>query len=456
MSYSDRGVKLSEGERKNNEPHGEWRFFQNGVLRETATFDLGRRQGPQTLWEEGVLTDSVMWVSDVKEGVAKSFRPDGTLSLILPYEKNQREGKATLYNLDEEPHGYRWYKSDRLIASESFNRFDEQGRKTGPWKTFHISGRVVETGFYLDDLRHGMFQYFDARGSVIRVVEFRHGVEVVPEANHAPVVELLSIKREDGSLAETITYVDGVKQGVARVFGESGEVVGGSVFDQDVLVAEGITQLDGIRHGPWKEYWPNGQLRAEGAYWEDERDGPWMFYRESGEMEQQGLYARGVLHGLWTWWYPGGKLHRKERYSNGELSGEFLELDTLGDALVQGQYEEGLREGSWRIHIHDHVEEGTYLLGQKDGEWTHTYGDGKRQFQGEFSFGQPSGKHKTWHPNGVLETEGVYESGAKHKKWRLYDDQGSLMHEYIYRYGKLRKVDGSKVDKRRDGKLGRN
>jgi antitoxin component YwqK of YwqJK toxin-antitoxin module len=452
-SYSDRGEILSEGERKNNEPHGVWRFYAGGVLQETATFDEGVRQGVQTLWEEGALTDSVFWENGVKNGMAKSFRTDGSLSLEVPYENDRREGKATMFNLAEEPHGYRWYKNDRLVASESFNRLDDRGLKTGPWKVFHSSGRVVESGFYLDDLRHGVFQFFDARGSVVRVVEYRRGEEVLPEENRAPVVELQEVRREDGSLAETITYVDGVKQGVSRRFDAAGEVVGGSVFEQDVLVAEGITLKDGRRNGPWKEYWPNGTLRAEGMYIEDERDGDWVFYRENGEKEQQGRYVRGSVHGLWTWWYPGGRIHRKERYARGELSGEFLELDTAGNALVEGQYEDGQREGAWRIHIHDHLEEGSYLLGQKDGEWTHTYGNGKKQFQGTFSFGQPEGRHRTWHPNGVLETEGKYESGAKHKKWRLYDDQGSLMHEYIYRYGKLRKVDGSKVDKRRDGKL---
>ena len=54
---------------------------------------------------------------------------------------------------------------------------------------------------------------------------------------------------------------------------------------------------------------------------------------------------------------------------------------------------------------------------------------------------------------GVLEESGSYESGAKHGKWKLDSDEGLLPHEYIYRYGKLRKVDGIKVDKRRDGKL---
>ncbi len=452
-SYSDRGVKLSEGERKNDEPHGIWRFYENGALAETCEFQEGFRQGIQTLWNEGVLSDSILWVGGKRDGVAKSFRPDGTLAQEMPYEKDKREGKAVQYNIHEEPHGYRWYKNDRLVASETFNRRDDQNRKTGPWKVFHASGRVLETGFYMEDLRHGVFQFFDARGSVIKVVEYRWGKEVVQEVSRNPVIELQQILREDGTLAETVTYVDGVKQGVARQFNPEGEVVGGSVFENDNLVAEGITEMDGKRNGPWKEYWPNGTLRAEGFYLDNRRDGEWWFYRESGEKEQYGKYLDGEVHGLWTWWYPGGDVHRKERYQRGELNGEFLELDTAGQTLVEGQYEDGLRQGPWRVHVHDHLEVGPYLLGQKEGLWTHTYGDGKRQFQGEFSFGQPIGKHKSWHPNGVLEEEGKYESGAKHKKWRLYNDQGSLLHEYIYRYGKLRKVDGSKVDKRRDGKL---
>ena len=452
-SYSNRGMKLSEGERINNEPHGEWRFYKDGLIQETATFLEGTREGFQTLWNDGMLTDSVFWKDGMKHGIAKSFRPDGSLSLELPYQNDKREGKATTFNGSSEPHGYRWYKNDRLVASESFNRVDEQGRKTGPWKVFHPEGRILETGFYLEDMKHGFFQYFDARGAVIRVVEYRKGVEVLTEEERNPVVELREVVRDDGTLAETLTYVDGVKQGVARQYDTSGVITGGSVFEQDVLVAEGITQRDGSKHGPWTEYWPNGNIRAQGNYLNNQRDGEWVFFRESGEKEQQGKYLQGSFHGSWIWWYPGGNIHRRERYNKGKLNGEFLELDTAGESLVQGMYEEGLKEGFWRTHIHDHLEEGGYLLGQKEGEWTHTYGNGKRQFLGSYSFGQPVGKHRTWHPNGALESEGRYESGAKHKKWRLYDDTGSLLHEYIYRYGKLRKVDGAKVDKRRDGKF---
>ena len=128
-----------------------------------------------------------------------------------------------------------------------------------------------------------------------------------------------------------------------------------------------------------------------------------------------------------------------------------MELDTVGDVLVKGTFVDGDPEGPWVRNVHNHLEEGQYLSGQKDGVWRITDASDVVRFEGAYSFGQPEGKHRSWHPNGVLEEVGKHESGAKHGKWRLYDDQGNLLHEYIYNYGKLRKVDGSKVDKRRDG-----
>ena len=60
-SYDDRGMLLSEGERQNNQPQGLWKFYNQGVLRETAEFVDGQKDGVQTIWVEGLLTDSVRW-----------------------------------------------------------------------------------------------------------------------------------------------------------------------------------------------------------------------------------------------------------------------------------------------------------------------------------------------------------------------------------------------------------
>ena len=452
-NYDQEGTIESQGARKNNVPDGVWLFYVGGVLREKCMFEEGVKHGAQILWENGIKTDSIPWNNGSREGMALSFRKNGSVAIQTPYKANKKEGKATGFNTNNERIFYRWYKENRLVASESFNRYDAEGKKTGPWKVFHPTGREIETGFYENGLKHGVFQSFDARGKLQRVVTYRFGKIVEDDVETQPKAEVQTTKREDGSIAESITYLNGVRHGVARQFDENGDVISGAVFEEDVLIAEGVTRENGKRHGPWMEYWPNGELKAKGEYVDGNRDGFWVFYRDTGEKEQEGTYLEGNIHGTWTWWHPGGKIHREESYNKGQPEGEFLELDTAGKALVSGEYIGGEREGFWRVHINDHMEEGSYLSGQKHGIWTHTYGSGLRQFEGEFDFGQPIGKHRFWHPNGVIEEEGKYEGGVKHKKWKLFNEEGSVVHEYIYKYGKLRKVDGSRVDKRRDGKL---
>ena len=106
-SYDDRGMLLSEGERQNNQPQGLWKFYNQGLLRETAEFVNGQKEGVQTIWVEGLLSDSVRWTAGQREGESMTFRPDGSLKMRVPYEKDKREGKATLFNAQNEPHGYR-------------------------------------------------------------------------------------------------------------------------------------------------------------------------------------------------------------------------------------------------------------------------------------------------------------------------------------------------------------
>ena len=340
-SYSDLGELISEGARENNLPEGRWWFYDQGQLREEVHYHQGVKHGIQVLHQDGVLTDSVVWVQGQKEGDAKSFRPDGTLKLITPHQQNVREGKAIQFNLREEPHGFRWYKNDRLVASEVFNRRDDEGLRTGEWKVFHASGRVLESGPYRRDKRHGLFQFFDARGTLVRVERYNMGELVLDETKEEAQPELREVRRSDGSLESTTMYIQGVKQGVSRTFNDQGEVVAGAIFDQDELVAEGITLKDGTKEGPWREFWPNGQIRAEGIYESGVREGKWTFYRITGEKEQEGKYREGAFHGTWTWWYPGGQIHREEDYTLGKLDGEFLELDTAGGVLVKGTFVDG-------------------------------------------------------------------------------------------------------------------
>jgi len=66
-----------------------------------------------------------------------------------------------------------------------------------------------------------------------------------------------------------------------------------------------------LRSGPVRVWWPNGQLRFEGQYVDDEEDGDWTYYDREGRKTAEGPYRRGCRHGIWSLWdKPGGKPRR--------------------------------------------------------------------------------------------------------------------------------------------------
>lgn len=276
---------------------------------------------------------------------------------------------------------------------------------------------------------------------------------MTPEELAESQVVVEPIRNAEGKVVKTVTTVNGVKEGPTRMFDEEENIIAGELYENGQKVGEGITLMDGQKNGWWKEFDGFGNLMAEGEYQEDLRVGEWSFYRDSGELEQQGVFIHGEFDGTWTWWYPGGDVHRLENYRRGVLDGEFLELDTMGNPIVKGGYTNGFKDGYWIVEVQDYVEQGKYIEGMKHGMWQHIYPDNSLQYEGEWKFDQPIGKHKMWHANGVLKEVGVYQNGLKHKKWKEFNLDGSIHRQYIYRYGKLRRLDGVKVDRRRDGKM---
>jgi antitoxin component YwqK of YwqJK toxin-antitoxin module len=71
-------------------------------------------------------------------------------------------------------------------------------------------------------------------------------------------------------------------------------------------------------------------------------------------------------------------------------------------------------------------------------------------FEGDFSFGQKEGAHKTWYSNGILKSSGKYNGDVKNGKWRYFEINGLLDHTHLYKFGKLWKVDGRRVARKRD------
>jgi antitoxin component YwqK of YwqJK toxin-antitoxin module len=84
--------------------------------------------------------------------------------------------------------------------------------------------------------------------------------------------------------------------------------------------------VDGIRHGRWKEYYQGcgssvGTLGSEGDWEMGRRVGVWKYYRHSGQLEDRMFYVSGIVHGFRETYFRDGGFKSKGFYKNKRRSG---------------------------------------------------------------------------------------------------------------------------------------
>lgn len=125
---------------------------------------------------------------------------------------------------------------------------------------------------------------------------------------------------------------------------------------------------DGSRHGPLKAWHRLGRgLVEEGAYEDGKRTGAWKHW-EAGQAVPlvEASYVKGRPHGRWV-------------------------QRNAGALVAEGQFQEGLREGLWRISGGTGSAElhATFTAGLPDGTWRWQGADGSVVRQLDFEKGQP-------------------------------------------------------------------
>ena len=106
-------------------------------------------------------------------------------------------------------------------------------------------------------------------------------------------------------------------------------------FTDGKLSAEGHYK-NGLRHATWKYYFRNGSLKAIGAYELGEFSGPWEWWRENGLPLQAGSFHQGKQVGLWKRYYDNGQLWDEGHYtSEGKKTGPWITYDISGDIKLQ-------------------------------------------------------------------------------------------------------------------------
>jgi antitoxin component YwqK of YwqJK toxin-antitoxin module len=449
ITYHVNGQVASRGSRKNGLLEGKW-FFHNeeGWLEHEISYDQGTLNGEELFYSsENQLLSKFTWLNGVQEGWSFWFDAQGNVVKKVPFEAGKEMGLGWEYDpSDGRPIARLDYHNGYLRGIERINRYNEAGRKRGVWLVWNAREVLIEEGPWTDGQRNGVFTFYDNQGKLDRLERYING-QLQEDDETTQMLDIRRTYHENGQVARIGGYGAKGPEGVFRIYDDQGNLAGGEVFKDGQKVAEGKTLVDGFREGEWKLFYASGELFGQGSYVDGLRDGIWQFYNRDGTLAQEGSYRAGEFHGNWIWYYPDGSLHRKEAYRKGEEDGLFQEWNLDGELLLEGDYVEGEKQGFWFSQINDHKEEGVYIDGMRDGEWTHWYDNGQKQFRGSYLLGDPIGRHLEWNRDGTRRWLGEYEAGLANGDWIYYSDNNQIMQVRTFKIGVLVKVDGVKVNK---------
>ncbi len=451
-AYFENGQLKAEGNRKNFELDSTWRFYnEDGKLILEVNYSKGLKNGIKTSYLDKE-TVKENFRNDIKDGITRHYFPDGKLKMEVPFVNGLEQGIAKEYSPEGNIITLIEYKRGFVIDRIRINRKDKNNLKQGKWYVFWDNGNIKQEGNYRDDKKDGYFKDYAENGDLISVTKYLNDIRQ-DEAAEIKKLDIVNEYYPDGKLKVSQTYRNGIPEGIRREYNELGQIVQSFIFTKGIRIGEGIVREDGAREGHWIEFYPDSTLKSEGDYKDDKPVGDWKYFYPNGKVEQTGKYtSTGKLTGTWKWYYSDSQLKVEESYRNGVKDGLRTEYSEDGKVMEEGEYVDGREDGPWFTSSGDYFEKGTYRDGLRTGLWDSYYlfpkgaqVDSVKIFEGSFIEDNPDGKHVYYWENGKVREEGLFIMGRKEGDWTQYNFDGTPFLIINYKNGTEMKYDGVKI-----------
>ncbi len=366
--------------------------------------------------------------------------------------------------------GYHVFKyPNGSVSSEGYIR---NGKPDGYWKSYYVTGVIKSEGKRRNHLLDSVWVFYSQSADTLEKIDYLLGkksgyyLKYKRDRSYGLYIysrELYaSDKRQgtaylyfpDGSVKQTIPYIDGKMQGLSKEYDSEGNVVTLYEYNNDFLVSReriNRTDKDGLRQGSWKEFYNNGNIKTESTY----RD--------------------GFLHGYYKEYNEKGILTVTMLYDNGNIVEEDVDddpeidiqnrYDSEGNLIYSGPFRMGTPVGIHREYNSEgsvksaviyndkgiKVSEGIVTEdGRRSGIWKNYYDNGKLRGEGEYDNNRRTGSWKFYNDNEKLIQTGGYRNGRTEGLWQWHFPDGKLIREEEYYQGRR---DGRFVEYSHDGSI---
>ncbi|GBF51916.1 MORN repeat protein [Leptospira ryugenii] len=207
------------------------------------------------------------------------------------------------------------------------------------------------------------------------------------------------------TLAE-VPWVDGKKEGVAKSYDKSGNLISETEFSDDK------------RNGRYWKKTTKGEWLEKGTYKDNEEEGEWTFYFtgiDGNGVKTVVSFQKGQKQGSETNYYKDGKIESQGNYQNGARSGQWKLYGGLGNLLAEGPY--SAKEG---------VSADAEIKHERTGIWKEYYANGALFGTGQRKHTR-TGNWKFYYNNGQVAYDGIMANESMFESAKIFDREGKIL-----------------------------
>jgi antitoxin component YwqK of YwqJK toxin-antitoxin module len=194
------------------------------------------------------------------------------------------------------------------------------------------------------------------------------------------------------------------------------------------------------QEGPTKEEYEPGKSRVERhvRVMSDNtivNHGKFTEFYRNGQKFADGDYENGVLEGSWSYWHENGQLSKTVNFAKGQPDGAWDVFRADGTLLAKRGYKNGKRDGKWVAYFEDGKTasiEQEYADGELNGMVTIYFKSGKPRIQTPFKNNLREGRVTEWDESGRKIAEADYVAGKREGELIRYAPDGTATKE-IYK-----------------------
>ena len=204
---------------------------------------------------------------------------------------------------------FTFFLSGNIAVSQKYNQFDENKKRTGPWKKYYTTNkRIKYTGQFENGKEVGTFKFYSIKYSTY------------PEA-------IKVFKRNSDSVAVTYLFDNGKTRVKGNFLGKK-------------------------RVGKWIYYFKKGTVFSEEFYVDGKLEGKvTIYFKKNGKKAEESEYKNGVLHGVSKKYSEKEVLIEEVLFENGLANGLAKYYELNGNLKERGVYKSGKRFGKWEFYL---------------------------------------------------------------------------------------------------------